>query len=170
MSGHIPSFRLQRGLVFVLLLLFEECYCLLLKLPISHILDFVLLLIFFICCRYGHASPNKDHHYHHPDVGHSTPPLASQRVGFALDGFPIFGAVEDASVLDECNGRVVNGNYQYHVRSLDQVDGDGDYCNGDSPAIQWNYVLGCYHGALNLTSVASSTRSRIPSDCVAVKY
>ena len=41
-------------------------------------------------------------------------------LGWALDGFPIYGPFEIGSSnldsLDNCNGRDVNGSYQYHVR------------------------------------------------------
>lgn len=41
--------------------------------------------------------------------------------------------------------------YRYHVRTLEQVDESNEYCPeslGDSnmPFIQWNYIVGCYHG------------------------
>ena len=35
---------------------------------------------------------------------------------FNTDGFPIYGPLSDDSSLDSCNGRTVNGSYQYHVR------------------------------------------------------
>ena len=44
------------------------------------------------------------------------------KIGYALDGFPILGLWKDPSSLDECNGRNINGSYQYHVRTLDQVE------------------------------------------------
>ena len=61
-----------------------------------------------------------------------------------LRSFPIYGPVSNSelSELDSCNGRVVNGQYRYHIRNKDQVDENASYCNGTSPAIQWNYVLG----------------------------
>ncbi|MGB1222042.1 MAG: YHYH protein, partial [Alcanivoracaceae bacterium] len=39
-------------------------------------------------------------------------------VGFAKDGFPIYGPLDDGSVptgLDECNGMSINGLYGYFV-------------------------------------------------------
>eukprot|EP00899_Mesostigma_viride_P021199 jgi/Mesvir1/29080/Mv18386-RA.1 len=41
-------------------------------------------------------------------------------VGYALDGFPIYGplgtdARRSGPQLDECNGRLVDGNYRYHL-------------------------------------------------------
>ncbi len=64
---------------------------------------------------YGHAAMQGDHHYHNPNLGHSTMPSESTLMGYALDGFPIYGAVADDSVLDQCNGQTVQGSYQYHV-------------------------------------------------------
>jgi len=46
-------------------------------------------------------------HYHHPSLGTGsvrTLPSAETHVGYALDGFPIFGA-DPTLRLDECNGR-----------------------------------------------------------------
>ena len=43
-------------------------------------------------------------------------PSENDLLGYALDGFPIYGPLPDASVLDSCNGQIVNGQYQYHVR------------------------------------------------------
>ena len=37
-------------------------------------------------------------------------------LGYALDGYPIYGPLPDASILDECNGQTIDGQYQYHVR------------------------------------------------------
>ena len=103
-------------------------------------------------------------------AGHPFMPSSETLIGFALDGFPIYGALNDPSVLDECNGIEVNGKYQYHVRTIDQVDGKASYCNGNSPAIQWNYVIGCYHGSLDRTEILSSQNALIPKSCVEVNY
>ena len=116
---------------------------------------------------YGHCAFANDWHYHHPWAGHSTQPDSSTLIGYAMDGFPLYGPLDDASELDECNGRHVNGSYQYHVRNLDQVDGNVDYCNGESAAIQWNYVIGCYHGDISKTVVGSSLTQSLPEDCEA---
>ena len=68
-------------------------------------------------------------------------------VAYTLDGFPIYGALPDSQVggLDECNGRYVNNNYQYHVRTLGQVNENAPYSNADG-SNNWNYILGCYRG------------------------
>ena len=73
-----------------------------------------------------------------------------------MDGFPIYGHLDDDSVLDACNGMVNDdGSYQYHVRTLDQIDGDLEYCNGNSPETNWNYILGCYSGSVSNLSLHS---------------
>jgi hypothetical protein len=43
-------------------------------------------------------------------------PSSADFLGYALDGFPIYGPLSDDSVLDACNGQTVDGQYQYHVR------------------------------------------------------
>jgi hypothetical protein len=58
---------------------------------------------------------SNDWHVHNPYLGEVNP-SSSDLLGYALDGFPIYGPVSDVSVLDGCNGRTVNGQYQYHVR------------------------------------------------------
>ena len=79
-------------------------------------------------------------------MGHETVPDENTLMAYALDGFPIYGPLSDSDVgeLDECNGRMVDGKYRYHIRTLDQVEGGGDYCDGDSAAIQWDYVIGLF--------------------------
>lgn len=105
---------------------------------------------FFVPCA-GHGSPTGQWHYHHPDIAcMGTTDNPSLLVGYALDGFPIYGALSGSkaqadALLDECNGRYVNGQYQYHVRSVDQVDESAPYANADG-SNNWNYVLGCYRG------------------------
>ena len=46
------------------------------------------------------------------------------------------------------------------------MDASLDYCNGNSPEINWNYILGCYSGSVSNTKVESSTTYQLPSDCV----
>ena len=117
---------------------------------------------------YGHAAMSGDWHYHSSLTGHKDMPGPSVKIGYALDGFPIFGALENSSLLDECNGRNINGSYQYHVRTLDQVDGSANYCDGTSAAIKWKYHIGCYHGDISTTIVSSRLTTQVPSDCVKV--
>ena len=118
---------------------------------------------------YGHASPFNEWHYHNPWAGHSVRPMGTTLIGWALDGFPIFSSIEDTSELDECNGRWVNGNYQYHIRETWQVDEDATYCNGNSSANQWNYIIGCYHGTIDDTLVASALETALDDSCVAIR-
>ena len=88
-------------------------------------------------------------------------------LGYAMDGFPIYGPLDDVSMLDDCNGMYnENGNYQYHVQELGQVDETLDYCNGDSPITNWNYILGCYSGSVENTEIFDSTTLSLPSDCI----
>lgn len=42
---------------------------------------------------------------------------ANQPIGYTRDGFTVYGPVPDDSVLDECGGQYVGGQYQYHVRA-----------------------------------------------------
>jgi len=115
---------------------------------------------------YGHTSPQKNWHYHSPLAGFEQTPTEDVHLGYAMDGFPLYGATKDPSVLDGCNGRMVDGQYRYHIRTVNQVKGTGPMCNGTSPAILWNYIFGCFHGDLSKTKVADSRTTNIPSDCV----
>lgn len=72
-------------------------------------------------------------HVHHPYLGFSAAASSDDLLGYAMDGFEIYGPIvgtkeEVDAVLDECNGMYVNGVYRYHVRTTDQVDGDAEYC------------------------------------------
>ena len=100
---------------------------------------------------YGHPSHSGMWHYHHPSFGCN--PLAdnSTLVGYAIDGFPIFGPLSGSKelvdrVLDKCNGRYLpNGSYIYHVRTLLQVDANLPYkIRTENIETEWNYVLGCF--------------------------
>lgn len=53
---------------------------------------------------------------------------ARQAIGYTRDGFTVFGPLEDDTLLDECGGQYVNGQYQYHVR------------------VSEPFILGCYAG------------------------
>jgi hypothetical protein len=100
-------------------------------------------------------------------MGQETGVTSDTLLGYAMDGFPIYGPVADDSVLDACNGMVdSNGNYQYHVRTMEQVDGDLEYCNGSSPETNWNYILGCYSGSVAESRAVDSTSYTLDSDCV----
>ena len=63
--------------------------------------------------------------------------------------------------LTPSNGRWVNdthggASYQYHVRRMGQVDLALPYCRasdgseGPIEATRWNYLLGCFHGRMEL--------------------
>ena len=58
---------------------------------------------------------NNDWHFHNPHMG-QVKPSENDLLGYALDGFPIYGPISDVSGLDGCNGRTVDGQYIYHVR------------------------------------------------------
>ena len=44
---------------------------------------------------------------------------ATQPIGYTLDGFTVYGPLEDPSTLDACGGQYVQGQYQYHLRTDD---------------------------------------------------
>lgn len=115
---------------------------------------------------YGHAGQGGIWHIHYPFMGKQTA-SSGDLLGYAMDGFPIYGPVSDSEVanLDGCNGRTVSGNYQYHVLTLDQVDGNSEYCNGNSAETNWNYILGCYSGSVASTRVLDSTTYSLAADC-----
>eukprot|EP00122_Pirum_gemmata_P011499 Pgem_evm1s10653 len=117
-------------------------------------------------------------------MGYKKTPNATTLIAFAMDGFPIFGAVDDASILDACNGQMVGDNYQYHIRTNEQVDESEGYCqklddndnndknddNDDNDddtvhSINWNYVVGCYHGLTSNTVVKNNYQTILPDDC-----
>jgi len=126
---------------------------------------------------YGHATSLGVWHFHNPYMGADVAD-SSTLLGWALDGYAIYGPYEsntpEYGELDACNGREVNGVYQYHVRTKLQVDQTLEYCNSvTNPVTNWNYILGCYHGTTANTIVTDSTLDtddpdflEIPSDCV----
>ena len=79
-------------------------------------------------------------------------PLQESLLGYALDGFPIYGPLSGSKSqvdarLDECNGQVLeDGSYRYHVRTPAQVDGAAPHAP-PGRASNWNYVLGCFAGS-----------------------
>ncbi len=117
---------------------------------------------------YGHAGGNSVWHVHNPQMGRESWETADTLLGYAMDGFPVYGHVSDEEVssLDPCNGLYnKDGQYQYHVRTLEQVDASLEYCNGNSPETNWNYILGCYSGFVDETSVYDSTNYVLDDDC-----
>lgn len=53
---------------------------------------------------YGHTAGKNDWHYHHPQIGFETMPSSDTVMAYALDGFGIYGPLDDDSELDSCNG------------------------------------------------------------------
>ena len=122
---------------------------------------------------YGHAARSGDWHYHSGEFGvvEDMSLISSDTLlGYAADGFPIYGPVDDPdTLLDACNGlgsATTDAEFRYHVRTLEQVDEFGTYCDGTSPAITWKYVLGCYRGDLSNSRVDDSSTTALPADCV----
>jgi len=113
---------------------------------------------------YGHADMQKAWHFHNPYMG-ANGADSDTLLGYAFDGFPIYGPLSDSSNLDACNGIEINGKYQYHVVATNEVNEGINYCNGNNAANNWNYILGCYRGSISTTQVTSSTSFNIPSDC-----
>jgi hypothetical protein len=116
---------------------------------------------------YGHTGGDYVWHVHSPQMG--TENVTSDSfLGYAMDGFPIYGPLSDSDVdkVDACNGLVNdNGSYQYHVKTLDQVDGELEYCNGNSPETNWNYVIGCYSGSVADSDAFDSSTYTLDDDC-----
>jgi hypothetical protein len=77
---------------------------------------------------YGHSSRTGMWHYHHPIMGCNMAANQETLLGYALDGFGIYGPLSGSkeevdAILDKCNGRSLeDGSYRYHVRTLAQVD------------------------------------------------
>jgi hypothetical protein len=101
---------------------------------------------------YGHSSTSGMWHYHHPLFGCHATANEETLLGYALDGFPIYGPFDGSKddvdkILDECNGRLLSDKtYRYHVRTLDQVDELAQPRRAGAAATRWNYVLGCFSG------------------------
>ncbi|XP_066289094.1 uncharacterized protein [Branchiostoma lanceolatum] len=85
---------------------------------------------------HGHPDmPGRYHYHQNPICAYvQEDDKASPLVGVAADGFPIYGPVDEtgrtltSADLDECHGREVNGQYQYHITA-------------DYP-----YILSCFRG------------------------
>jgi len=120
---------------------------------------------------YGHPDSNGGWHVHSPQMGEQTV-TETTFLGYAMDGFKIYGPLEGtmeevSEILDVCNGREVDGQYQYHVRTIAQVNGTAPYCTDDyDPYVQWNYVLGCYAGDVSDVETFDATNYTLDSDCV----
>ncbi len=66
----------------------------------------------------GHCGRGDDYHYHIAPVHLQTVVGKGNPIGYALDGFPLFGFTDDLGNqpkdLDEFNGRMENGSYRYY--------------------------------------------------------
>lgn len=122
---------------------------------------------------YGHAGGQGSMHYHSPHAGGGAP-TSEALIGYALDGFPIYGPVENPDdVLDECNGRLDDdGKYRYHVREASDVDETSAYCldKDHSAIVNWKYIIGCYKGPVDDTIVETwnaiiDPEADLPDDC-----
>ena len=81
----------------------------------------------------GHPDVTGTYHYHQIP-GCIFDNSANQLIGVALDGFPIYGPIDEngntlvSLDLDMCHGRVVDGAYRYHM------------------TYTYPYILGCFRG------------------------
>ena len=125
---------------------------------------------------YGHANVRNMWHYHSPAMGVDTanqePWDENTLLGFAMDGFPIYGPLSDSDVdneLDECNFHKADQN-RYHVRTAGQVDHTLDYCRGNfEAATNWNYIAGCFRGDVDSLSAIQDTKTwQKPGKCFQV--
>jgi hypothetical protein len=88
-------------------------------------------------------------HYHHPLLGCNMAANQETLLGYALDGFPIYGPLPGTKsdvdfVLDKCNGRASqDGAYRYHVRNL--AHGILDDCGKPKEYRSLLYALCFYH-------------------------
>lgn len=100
----------------------------------------------------GHSNEGEFYwHYHSSRMPPSGDyPDQEELVGFAMDGFPIYGPImEDNSLqlLDECNGRLVDGNYRYHMIKMEDIDFTRPRCNDVDPRVHnWKPIIGCFRG------------------------
>lgn len=87
----------------------------------------------------GHPTPDNAYHYHAEPYYLTTNKGKDALLGFLLDGFPVYGPVENGKVisndsLDNYHGHFgvtadyPNGIYHYHITSTDPyINGDGYY-------------------------------------------
>jgi hypothetical protein len=87
----------------------------------------------------GHPTPNGDYHYHAEPYSITKASGSSALVGFLLDGFPVYGPVENGrrvtnAELDAYHGHTAatadypTGIYHYHVTDADPyINGAGFY-------------------------------------------
>ena len=87
----------------------------------------------------GHPTPTNEYHYHVEPTYLTKANGSSAVIGFLLDGFPVYGPVENGkrvvnADLDQFHGHVAvtsdfpNGIYHYHVTDADPyINGAGFY-------------------------------------------
>mmetsp|Transcript_18361 Transcript_18361/g.27269 ORF Transcript_18361/g.27269 Transcript_18361/m.27269 type:complete len:986 (-) Transcript_18361:49-3006(-) len=102
----------------------------------------------------GHA--NVAHFYWHYHTSRMPPsgdyPEENELVGYAMDGFPIYGPSNHS--LDVCNGRLVNGKYRYHMVRMEDIDFSLPQCNANDRRVHnWNPIIGCYRGSTSQSRV-----------------
>lgn len=89
---------------------------------------------------YGHPAPSNEYHYHVEPIYLTTVKFSrSVLVGFLLDGFPVYGPMENGAlvtnnILDAYHGHTMatvdypNGIYHYHITDADPyINGSGFY-------------------------------------------
>ena len=89
---------------------------------------------------YGHPAPTNEYHYHVEPIYLTTVKFSrSVLVGFLLDGFPVYGPIENGTlvtnnILDAYHGHTgttvdyPNGSYHYHITDADPyINGSGFY-------------------------------------------
>ncbi|XP_053382739.1 uncharacterized protein LOC123540376 [Mercenaria mercenaria] len=101
-------------------------------------------------CR-GHPSPDGTYHYHGvPDCIY-TGDLRDKFLGVALDGFPIYGPMDNtgknwtSAELDICHGHTYNGRYIYRA------------------TYDFPYIISCFHGG-NVRRQGQNMPSAPPDD------
>jgi hypothetical protein len=87
----------------------------------------------------GHPAQTSEYHYHLEPLYLTTTKGKDALLGFLLDGFPVYGPVENGKTitnadLDDYHGHshatadYPNGIYHYHITSADPyINGDGYY-------------------------------------------
>ncbi len=89
---------------------------------------------------YGHPAPTNEYHYHVEPIYLTTVKFSrSALMGFLLDGFPVYGPMENGALvtnnlLDAYHGHTSvtadypNGSYHYHITDADPyINGSGFY-------------------------------------------
>ena len=83
-----------------------------------------------------------------------------------MDGFPIYGPLQDGMLhlLDECNFDKLTS--RYHIRLPSQVEESQPYCKeGDEESVNWNYIVGCFVGDLVGSDLVDSVDYVLDDSC-----